>query len=105
MEQKKPRKPRIKKALDVKIDTKHVDVDIHRDASGVVDVIIDTPLLDAHYHKDAEGKKTFKIIDAHEYDFESNGTSPHLPKGSIWKITGEMLKNFLAKGLGKMIKK
>lgn len=105
MEEKKPRKPRIKKALDVKIDTKHVDVDIHRDASGVVDVIIDTPLLDAHYHKDAEGKKTFKIIDAHEYDFESNGTSPHLPKGSVWKITGEMLKNFLAKGLGKMIKK
>jgi hypothetical protein len=106
MEQKKPRKPRIKKALDIKIDTKHVDVDIKRDASGVVDVIVDVAgNKDLHYHKDAEGKKTFKIIDAHEYDFESNGTSPHLPKGSIWKITGEMLKNFLAKGLGKMIKK
>jgi len=102
--EKKPRIPRKRKALDVKIDTKHVDVDIHRDASGVVDVIIDTPIVDAHFHKDAQGKKTFEIIDAHEYSFESNGTSPHLPKGSIWKITGEMLKNFLAKGLGKHIK-
>jgi len=104
MEEKKPRTPRKRKALDLKIDTKNVDVTIHRDASGEVDVIIDTPIVDAHYHKDAEGKKTFKIIDAHEYDFESNGNSPHLPKGSIWRITGEMLKNFLAKGLGKHIK-
>lgn len=98
------KKPRIKKSLNVNIDTKLVDVNIHRDASGVVDVIIDTPIVDAHYHKDAQGKKTLEIIDANEYNFESNGTSPHLPKGSIWKITGEMLKNFLAKGLGKQIK-
>ena len=98
------KKPRKRKTLDVKIDTKLVDVNIHRDASGEVDVVIDTPIVDAHYHKDSEGKKTFEIIDDAEYKFESNGSSPHLPKGSIWTITGEMLKNFLAKGLGKHIK-
>jgi hypothetical protein len=98
------KKPRRRKALNVTIDTKHVDVNIKRDASGEVDVVIDTPIVDAHYHKDIDGKRTFKIINDAEYKFESNGTSPHLPKGSIWTITGEMLKNFLAKGLGKHIK-
>lgn len=102
---RKPYKPRKNKALNVDIDTKLVDVTFERDDAGVVDVIIDTPLIDAHYHKDANGKKTFEIIDADEYEFESNGIAESLPKGSRWTITGEMLKNFLARGLGKMIKK
>ena len=102
---RKPYKPRKNKALNVDIDTKLVDVTYKRDDSGVVDVIIDTPVIDAHYHKDAEGKKTFKIIDADEYEFESNGIASELPKGTRWTITGEMLKNFLSRGLGKMIKK
>ena len=99
------KKPRKRKALNVDIDTKLVDVSYKRDDKGVVDVIIDTPLIDAHYHKDANGKKTFEIIDAHEYEFESNGIADSLPKGSRWTITGEMLKNFLSRGLGKMISK
>lgn len=105
--EKKPRKPytpRKNKALNVDIDTPLVDVTYERDDSGVVDVLIDTPVIDAHYHKDAEGKKTFEFIDAHEYEFESNGIAPELPKGTRWTITGEMLKNFLSRGLGKFIK-
>ena len=103
---RKPYKPRKNKALNVDIDTKLVDVNFKRDDAGVVDVIVDVPgAKDLHYHKDAEGKKTFEIIDADEYLFESNGTADSLPKGSVWTITGEMLKNFLARGLGKMIKK
>ena len=101
---RKPYKPRTKKALNVDINTPLVDVTYERDDAGVVDVIIDTPVIDAHYHKDAEGKKTFEIIDAEEYEFESNGIAESLPKGSRWTITGEMLKNFLGRGLGKMIK-
>ena len=65
MEQKKPRKPykpRKKKALNIDIDTKLVDVTWKRDDEGVVDVIVDIAgPKDLHYHKDAEGKKTFKI--------------------------------------------
>lgn len=103
---RKPYKPRKNKALNVDIDTKLVDVNFKRDDAGVVDVIIDVPgKKDLHYHKDAEGNKTFRIIDADEYEFESNGTAESLPKGSIWTVTGEMLRNFVERGLGKLIRK
>ena len=51
------KKPRQKKALKVNIDTKFIDVNVVRDASGEVDVTIDTPIVDAHYNKDASGSK------------------------------------------------
>ncbi len=97
------KKPRKKKALDINIDTKFIDVNVVRDASGEVDVTVDTPIVDAHYHKDASGSKRLEIDMQGTYTFESNGNSPHMPKGSIWVITGEMLKNFLEKKLGKRI--
>jgi hypothetical protein len=98
------KKPRRKKALNIEIDTKLVDVNVVRDASGVVDVTVDTPIVDAHYHKDADGKSKLEFDLNGSYKFESNGNSPHMPKGSIWMITGEMMINFLEKKLGKHIK-
>lgn len=95
------KKPRKKKELKVKIDTKHIDVDFSRDADGKVELNIDTPTIDAHYTKDEEGHKELRIVDGREYEFVSNGKSPHMPKGTIWKITGELLRNFIKKGLGK----
>lgn len=99
----KPKKK--KKPLNINIDTKLVDVNYTRDEKGVVDVIIDTPIVDAHFHKNEDGEKTFEIIDADTYLFESNGKADELPKGSQWKITGHMLKNFLERNLGKIIHK
>jgi hypothetical protein len=98
------KKPRKKKALDVQIDTKVIDVNVVRTETGEVDVTIDTPIVDAHYHKDATGGSKLEIDMNGTYKFESNGSSLHMPKGSVWMITGEMLKNFLEKKLGKHIK-
>lgn len=54
------KKPRTKKALNVKIDTKLIDVNVVRDASGEVDVTIDTPIVDAHYHKNEKERNLLK---------------------------------------------
>jgi len=94
-----------KKKLNVKIDTPIVDVHYDKNELGEVDVKIDTKLVDAHYTKNVLGEKKFEILDGDTYDFESNGKAEHLPKGTIWKITGELVKNFLAKGLGKIVTK
>jgi hypothetical protein len=98
------KKPRKKKELKVKIDTKNVDIEYTRNADGEVALKVDTPIVDAHYTKDEDGNKNLEIVRDAEYEFESNGKSPHMPKGTVWKITGELLKNFLAKNLGKRIK-
>jgi hypothetical protein len=98
------KKPRKRKPLNVKLDTKNVDVEITRDENGNVKVDVDTPKIDAHFTKDQTGVKlTVEVNDNEFYEFESNGKSPKLPKG-IWKITGEMVKNFVAKGLGNLKK-
>jgi hypothetical protein len=36
------------------------------------------------------------------YEFVANGTFHTLPKGSVWKITGEAAMIFLKKGYGKL---
>lgn len=98
------KKPKKRKPLNIKLDTKKVDIEITRDANGNVTVDVDTPKIDAHYTKDENGAKlTVEVEDGALYDFESNGTSSTLPKG-VWKITGEMVKLFLKNGFGKLKK-
>jgi hypothetical protein len=100
-----PKRPkRQKRPIDIHIDTKNVDVDIQRDSEGNVKIDVDTKKVDIHFKKE-EGIRTLdiEIDDSKEYEFESSG-SKHMPKGTIWKISGEMLKIFLQKGLGKLIK-
>lgn len=99
---KTPKRP--KKPIDIKIDTKNVDVEIHRDSEGNVEIDVDTKKVDAHFTKDEGGLKLdIEIDDSKEYEFESFGNK-HMPKGTIWKISGELLKIFLKRKLGKLKK-
>lgn len=96
--------PRKKKALKVKLDTKNVDATFERDDKGNVEATIDTPIVDVDYTKDENGAKSINIHidDSKEYEFVANGESSVLPKGSIWKVTGELAKILLKKGFGKL---
>jgi hypothetical protein len=96
----KPKKA--KKPINVKIDTKNVDIEFTRDADGDVHVDVDTKKIDAHFTKDENGiKLDIEIDDQKEYEFESFGTRT-MPKGTIWKVSGELLKIFLKRGIGKL---
>lgn len=105
-ERKAKRKSRKKKELDISIDTKRVDVDIERDAEGNLEVEWDGKHIDGKYTKSAKGKVTLavEIDDSKSYLFEANGTNRKLPKGAIWKLTGAVIKTFLARGWGKIKK-
>lgn len=99
---KTPKK--VKKPIDIQIDTKNVDVEIHRDVEGNVEIDVVTQKVDAHFTKtDAGMNLDIEIDDSKEYQFESFG-SEQMPKGTIWKITGEMLKIFLKLKIGKLKK-
>jgi hypothetical protein len=53
----------------------------------------------------AEVKEKVKKVEldaSKEYVFVSNGKSKHLPKGSEYKITGEMAIQFVKQGLGEV---
>ena len=100
MEKKKRRKE-----IDVSLDTKNVDVTFTREEDGDIEITLDTPKVDAKFTKDEEGfKLDIDINDNDFYEFESNGNSKHLPKGTIRKITGAMLKIFLQRKFGKLKK-
>jgi len=99
------KKPKKRKPINVKIDTKNVDVALERDENGNVALDVDTKNVDIHASKsDDKIVIDVDINDRDEYTFESNGKSKHMPKGIIYKVTGEMLKLFLSRGLGKLIK-
>jgi len=67
------KKPRKKKVLNVELETK-------------IDEVV-TPV---------------ELDPAHIYEFEANGNFRTLPKGSIWKINGELASKFIAKGYGNL---
>jgi hypothetical protein len=67
------KKPRKKKVLNVDLETK-------------IDAIVAPVELDP----------------AQIYEFEANGNFRTLPKGSIWKINGELASKFIAKGYGNL---
>jgi hypothetical protein len=99
---KTPKRP--KKPINISIDTKNVDIDFHRDSEGNVKIDVDTKKVDAHFTKDEGGLKLdIEIDDLKEYEFESFGNK-QMPKGTIWKISGELLKIFLKRKLGKLKK-
>lgn len=101
MEKKKRRKK-----IDVSLDTKNVDVTFTREEDGDIEITLDTPKIDAKLTKNEDGfSLDIDINDKDYYEFECNGNSPHLPKGTIRKITGAMLKIFLQRNFGKLIKK
>ena len=101
---KSKRASKPKKELDISIDTKRVDIDIDRDKEGSRQVDIDAQNWDAKYTKTKDGKVTleFDLEDDKEYLFEGNGKHRKLPKGTILKLTGAVIKTFLRKKLGRL---
>lgn len=94
-----------KKKIDVSIDTKNVDVTFKREEDGDIEITLDTPKVDAKFTKDEEGfKLDVDVNDNDFYEFEANGNSKHLPKGTVWRVTGAMLKIFLQQKFGKLKK-
>lgn len=80
------KKPKKTKQLNVKIDTKHVDVELNK----------------------TETETSFKVavdLDANgEYEFISNGTGKGLLKDKIYKVSGEIAKILISRGFGKLKK-
>jgi hypothetical protein len=94
-----------KKKIDVTLDTKNVDITFKREEDGDIEITLDTPKLDAKFIKNEEGfSLDVDVNDNDFYEFESNGKSKHLPKGTVWRITGAMLKLFLQQKFGKLKK-
>jgi hypothetical protein len=98
------KKTRKKKDIDVKLNVNDAELKVKRDVKGT-EIDLDTRILDVHIDKTAnEVKVEIEIDDKVIYEFVGNGESKHLPKGAIFKITGEMLKHFIKKGFGKLKK-
>ena len=70
------KKPRKKKVLNVDLETKETV----------------TP----------KAKKAVEIDPNLTYEFVGNGNFRTLPKGSIWKISGKLAVDFIAKGYGEL---
>jgi len=66
------KKPRKKKVLDLDLETKETVV------------------------------KTVELNPSLIYEFIGNGNFRTLPKGSVWKINGELASRFIAKGYGNL---
>ena len=98
------KKTRKKNDIDVKLNVNDAELKVKRDVQGT-EIDLDTRILDVHIDKTAnEVKVEIEIDDKVIYEFVGNGESKHLPKGAIFKITGEMLKHFIKKGFGKLKK-
>ena len=98
------KKTRKKKDLSVKLNVNDAELTVKKDINGT-EIDLDTRLVDVHIEKNAEGvHATIEIDDKVIYEFEGNGESKHLPKGVLFKVSGEMLKHFLKRGFGKLKK-
>ncbi len=104
MESKKPikNKSRKKKPVNVKVDTKNVDVEFDRDENGDVEFDIDTKKFEAHYSKKGDEYTLEVDIDNDGiYDFVANGDASFMKKNQVWKVTGKVLKLWLKSKFGK----
>lgn len=98
------KRTRKKKDIDVTLNVNNAELKVKRDINGT-EIDLDTRIIDVHIDKsDGETKVEIEIDDKVIYEFVGNGESKHLPKGAIFKITGEMLKHFIKKGFGKLKK-
>jgi hypothetical protein len=98
------KKTRKKKDIDVTLNVNNAELKVKRDIKGT-QIDIDTRIIDVHIDKtETEVKVEIEVDDKLIYEFVGNGESKHLPKGAIFKITGEMVKHFIKKGFGKLKK-
>ena len=98
------KRTRKKKDIDVTLNVNNAELKVKRDIKGT-EIDLDTRIIDVHIDKTAdEVKVQVEIDDKVIYEFVGNGESKHLPKGVMFKISGEMLKYFIKKGFGKLKK-
>lgn len=96
------KKPRKKKDLNIKVDLGKTEISLKRDINGT-QIDVDSRIVDVHIDKNDEGINIdVEIDDKKVYEFESNGTSKHMPKGELFKVTGEMVRHFIKRGFGKL---
>lgn len=98
---KRGRKAKVKD-VSVSIDTPNVDVEIKKTEDGLT-ADLDSKRVDIHVEKTAD-KFTLEveIDDKKEYEAVATGVNPTMPKGTIWRVTGELLKIFIRKGIANM---
>ena len=90
------------KNFKVSVDTENFDAEITKDETGFK-ADIDTPRVDVHVEKkDNSFEISIDIDDKKHYECIGTGKDGKLPKGTIWKVTGEILKVFLKKGIAKI---
>lgn len=96
------KKTRKKKDLNVNVDLGNTEISLKKDVNGT-EIDLDSRIVDVHIEKDENGLSIdIEIDDSKVYEFVSNGESKHMPKGTLWKITGAMARHFIKKGLGKL---
>jgi hypothetical protein len=101
---KRGRKPKVKE-VNVTIDTPKVDVEINKNEEGFT-ANLDTERIDVHVEKTADKFSIeVEIDDKKEYEAIATGVNPTMPRGTIWKVTGELLKIFIRKGIANIKQK
>jgi hypothetical protein len=96
------KKPRKKKDLNINVDLGKTEISLKRDVNGT-QIDVDSRIIDVHIDKNDQGISIdVELDDKTVYEFESNGTSKHMPKGELFKVTGEMVRHFIKKGFGKL---
>jgi len=104
MAEERKKRIRIKKVKDVNvsIDLPNVDVEITKNEDGFT-ADLDSKRIDIHIEKTAD-KFTFEveIDDKKEYEAVATGINPTMPKGTIWRVTGELLRIFIKKGIANL---
>jgi hypothetical protein len=96
------KKPRKKKDFNINVDLGNTEISLKRDVNGT-QIDVDSRIIDVHIDKNDTGLSVeVEIDDQKVYEFESNGASKHMPKGELFKVTGEMVRHFIKKGFGKL---
>lgn len=105
MSEQKRRKGKLAdKEFKVSIDTEKFDAEIVKDETGF-HADIDTPRVDVHIEKTADKfELDIEIDDKAEYQIVGTGTDRRLPKGTIWRVTGAIVKTFLKQGIANLKK-
>jgi Icc-related predicted phosphoesterase len=105
MSEQKRRKGKLAdKEFKVSIDTDKFDAVVSNDETGFK-ADIDTPRVDIHVEKtDEKFVLDIEVDDDKEYQIVGTGKDGKMPRGTIWRVTGAMLKIFLKKGFAKLKK-
>lgn len=88
--------------VNISIDTPNVDLEISKTEDGFT-ADLDSKRVDIHVEKtDEKFSIEVEIDDKKEYEAVATGVNPTMPKGTIWRVTGELLKIFIRKGIANM---